>query len=206
MDKQTKEARQIAKKLPLNKKAEYIWDYYKWWIIIPIICVVFFVITVVQISSIPKGDIDVVYYTNYYVSDEAVQEVSKYLSQYVEDIDGDGEKKVNIVLESVPSGNHNMEFQSAYLMKFIAQLTAAEYPLYLLQGDMYETSKDENAISSFEEYIPVSENQELSEMLSFSEANQVYWVRRKLYPKEKEKQEAVKVYEMVKEIENKLFK
>ena len=72
----------------------YFWDYYKWHVIITVAAVVIAAVTIVQCANRPKYDMNVIYAGHMNYSDEEIEKMQNLLSEYIEDIDGNGKKSI----------------------------------------------------------------------------------------------------------------
>ena len=205
MDKQAKEAKAMAKELPLQQKIDHIWTYYKWRFIIGISIVLMIIFSIYQAVTKPSYDLEVVIYSDTFVSDEAVENLEKYISQFVEDVDGDGEKTVDVIYMSTVGMDSNVEYQSGIQMKFIAELSSDMYYPYIIEGKFYELANMEGYVDAFEGFTPVPENEELSKIIDPAQNGDFYWTTRALYDRFKEKEDVVTKYNAAKELRSRVF-
>ena len=205
MDKQAKEAKAMAKELPLQQKIDHIWTYYKWRFIIGISIVLMIIFSIYQAVTKPSYDLEVVIYSDTFVSDEAVENLEKYISQFVEDVDGDGEKTVDVIYMSTVGMDSNVEYQSGIQMKFIAELSSDMYYPYIIEGKFYELANMEGYVDAFEGFTPVPENEELSKIIDPAQNGDFYWSTRVLYDRFKEKEDVVTKYNAAKELRSRVF-
>lgn len=205
MDKQAKEAKQMAKELPFKERIDHIWTYYKWRFIVGISVVLLIAFSIYQVVTKPTYDLEVVMYSDTFVSDESIINLENYLSQFVDDVDGDGEKTVDVISISTGGMDNNIEYQSGIQMKFVAELSADMYYPYILEGKFYELAQEEGYVDAFEEFTPVSDNEELSNIIDPSQSGGFHWSTRTLYDRNKEKEDAEAKYNAAKELKNRVF-
>ncbi len=205
MDKQTKEAKAMAKELPFKERLDHIWTYYKWRFIVGISVVLLIGFSIYQVVTKPTFDLEVVMYADAFVNDESIANLENYLSQFVEDVDGDGEKTVDVIYISTGGMDGNIEYQSGIQMKFVAELSADMYYPYILEGKFYELAQQEGYAEAFEEFTPVSQNEELNKIINPLQNGDFYWSTRTLYDRNKEKEDAAIKYNAAKELKNRVF-
>lgn len=73
---------------------EYVWYYYKWHVIITVTAVIVALVTIVQCASRTKYDMNVIYAGHKNYSETEINRMGEILSEYITDIDGNGEKNV----------------------------------------------------------------------------------------------------------------
>ena len=73
---------------------DYVWTYYKWHIIIPLAVILFTLVTMYQCTHRPQYDAELIYAGHVVFSDTQIDEIPAGLAQYVDDVNGDGEKTV----------------------------------------------------------------------------------------------------------------
>ena len=142
MDKQAREAREMAKQMPFGDRVRHFWDYHKWHVFAAVIALVFIVTTMVQVMNRVEYDIEIAYYGGMYFTEEQSQKLKEYLSQYIEDVDGNGEINVNITVATAEAPGMNgaqlTEYQAAIGQKFMAEMAARTYDAYIFdESDEY---------------------------------------------------------------------
>lgn len=200
MDKQAKEARDMVKGMSFKQKIKHFWDYYKIHTIVVIVVAAFIGGTIYQAVTREKFDMEIYYYGSVALDDEKITEFEEYLSQFIEDTDGDGEKKINIV--TVETGNPDPQYQMAISQKFAAELSAGACSAYIFDDSFYEYALDSGE-DIFESKLNLSENHEASEILGIPDVP-LYWCTRTIYEREAKKEEAVLMYDNAKRIEESL--
>lgn len=71
---------------------DYVWTYYKWHIIIPIVIIVFAMVTLYQCTHRTQYDCTVYYAGEKVFSEKQVQLIEAEAAKYIDDVNGDGEK------------------------------------------------------------------------------------------------------------------
>ncbi len=177
MDKQTRDARQMAKELPLGEKIKHFFEYYKWYVIVPLVLILAIGGTIYQSLTKEKYDVDISHYGEFSITEEQKAKIDEYFSQYIQDIDNDGRLETNIL--STISLSKDPEYQMGVATKFMAELSAGTYTCYLFSEEFYNTALSYEI--DFERVINTKENKVLSEI--FQNSN-MYFCVRKLYERE----------------------
>lgn len=174
MDKQKAEAKEMVKDMSFGEKIKYFWDYYKVHTLIALVVAVLIAITVYQVVNTEKYDLEISYYGKTYITDEMKNEIEDKLEQYIEDLDGDGKKEVNLIVNNSLS---EAEYAANEQIKFISEVSAASYSAYILDNDKYKIllpddadDEDRELVSSYELNI----NDSIGGIIGESE-NQLYW-------------------------------
>ena len=140
MDKQAKEAKEMVKNLPFKDKVKHFWYYYKIHTIAAAFILLLVGITIYQSVTQEKYDLEISYYGNELISEEQEKEIEEKLAQYVEDVDGDGQKKVHLIVNSIlDEGEYAMYANT----KFTAEVSAAAYSAYILDESKYKLITDD---------------------------------------------------------------
>lgn len=205
MDKQAKEARKMAKDLPLKERIAYIWMYYKWCFIGIAAAVLVIGVTIYQKVTAPTYDLEISYYSTEMISDEVIGKMEEYFAQFAEDTDGDGEKTVKIYNTFMSMAGNDPSAQMAVQTKFMAELTGKTYPVFIIGGDFYDAVGGEAADGALEEMRDMAEVPELKQMFEIPDGSHVYWGTRALYPAEEDKQERIEEYNRTKDMETEIF-
>ena len=192
MDKQAREAREMVKSLSFKDKVKHFWEYYKWHTIVSIIVVIMIGTTIYQVATTEKYDLEIAYYGKVAITEEQTAQLSQYLSQYIEDVDGDGEKKVNI-LSTVIDMEEPSEYQMAVSQKFMAELAAGVHGAYIFDEWFYNYAGPESDLGAVEEAFDLRESQTGKEMLGLGE-EPLYWCTKALYEKDKDKEDKIAIH------------
>ena len=205
MDKQEREARQMAKELPFREKVSYIWMYYKTWIITSIVVLLVGGTTAYQIATRPTYDLEISYYAQNAITDKTIAALEEHLANYVEDIDGDGVSTVKIYANVASVIGGGPEAMYAIQNKLVMELTAAQYPVYFFDDyyyDMMQTGAYQGCIESLRN---VEESDALKTIINPDEGTKIYWGTRSLYETEKDKPENITLHEKAVEAEIEIF-
>lgn len=109
----------------------YYWEYYKWYVIIPLVLIIAVGATVYVKLTEPKYDLTLTYAANNIISPEDEQKLSGKLSEICEDVDKNGEKSLffgQLLINSNPS-QEDIEYSRATATKL--QLSFAEDEKYI---------------------------------------------------------------------------
>ena len=118
---------------------EYFWDYYKIHTIASIIVILLIVMTIYQVRTSPKYDFNITYTGSQMFFDDEVDQIKSNLEQYIDDIDGNGEKSIffqQIVFED--DNNQEPQYQAAMLSKLQLEFVTNDTMLFIFD----ETKKD----------------------------------------------------------------
>lgn len=205
MDRETREARQMAKNLPFKAKMAHIWTYYKWWILGTIAAVLLIGGTIYEVVTRPSYDLEIGYYSEKYVSDETLQAMESYFSQFVEDIDGDGQKTVKIYSVSASMAGESAEAQMAIQTKFMAELSAGSYPVFFFDETFYQMLQQDSYQGTMESFRDMAENPEMRQAFEIEDGTHVYWATRSLYQSEEDKEEKCAAHDLAVRMELSAF-
>lgn len=136
---------------------EYFWDYYKWYVIATVIVLVLTLVTIEQCTSSPNYDMKVTY-TGYTTRSESDKEKMRQLmTEYVSDIDENGEVSVGINSLVYSTDAANSDYNYAVNMKFETTFVDHFSYMYLLdeRGVKEQLSKEDydGLFECFDEYI-----------------------------------------------------
>ncbi len=212
MDKQSKEAKEMAKNLPLKDKLLYIWEYYKSWIIGIPIALILIGSTIYEIATRPTYDMEISLFSECYFSDEMIIEMENYISQFVDDVDGNGIKNVKIYPTNGPVNktgdllvDSNKEAAVAIQTKFAAEITASSYPVYLLDDFFNNILDTPSYDGAFEKSVNINKSEELMNIVNPAQGKNIYWCTRALYEKEKDDEKRLAEYELAQKVQQSIF-
>ena len=178
MDKQAREAREMAKQMPFGDRVRHFWDYHKWHVFAAVIALVFIVTTMVQVMNRVEYDIEIAYYGGMYFTEEQSQKLKEYLSQYIEDVDGNGEINVNITVATAEAPGMNgaqlTEYQAAIGQKFMAEMAARTYDAYIFDESYYEYAGPDSDFGMIESSFDMSHVEGMQELLGIGD-QPLYW-------------------------------
>lgn len=133
---------------------EYFWYYYKWHTIITVAAVIVAAVTIVQCAAREKYDMNIVYAGHMHYSEEEITRAEELFSQYVTDIDENGEQSVFFQTLMFSDGAGNEEYDYVMQTKldlsftddctFIYLMDEIEASLYLNResaGDTFENTE-----------------------------------------------------------------
>lgn len=205
MDQQSLDAKRMYKELSFGKKLEHIWFYYKRWIILPLLALMLIGYGAYEVASRPKYDLEGTFFSEIFINDEQVASIEKYLSQFVEDINGDGVCNVKIHSASVAMLGNEVEGSIVVNNKFSTEMAAGAEPFILVDSTFYEILQQDAYELAIEQPRELTENEEFNEKVKLSKETKVYWVTRALYSDEKDDPEAIKSHDFVMKTEKKIF-
>ncbi len=205
MDKQAREAKQMAKELPFRDKVAHIWTYYRGIIITVLVIVLAIGGTAYQIATRPSYDLEISCYTKVGMTEEAIAALETYLAEYVEDLDGDGEKTVKIYDNVAASMGPEQDGVVIMQQKFTVEIAAAQYPVFLLDESFAAVAGKGDLDGTMESFRSVKDSPEIAEILNLQEGQDLYWSTRLLYENEQDKPESLAKHQMAVEIEKSLF-
>lgn len=172
MDKQAREAKEMVKNMTIKEKFSHFWSYYKIHTIVTLVILGLIGVTIYQIASKKEYDLEIQFYGTRMVSEEQAAALEDYLKDYVDDIDGDGEKTVKLIR----TGSLSEMGAAGYgNMKFTAELAAGQYTIYILNEELYDSfSKNDNEM--FSQSFDIRENSKCVELLGMTETDEpTYW-------------------------------
>lgn len=204
MDKQAREARRMAKELPLKAKISYIWTYYKWWIISISAAVLLIGGTAYEMATRPTYDLEIGFYSEKYMDEESIAALEEYFSQFVEDTDGDGKQTVRIYNTSISMMGGSGEGEMAIQSKFMAELSSGAYPVFMFDDYFYQIMQGESYHDTMESFRNIGALN-LPENIHIPENNHIYWATRALYANESKKESKVSLHDKTVELEYRIF-
>ena len=198
MDKQTKEAREMAKQLPFKEKISHFWEYHKLHVFFAVVALILVGTTVIQVSNREKYDLEIAYYGGMYFTEEQAVKLEEYIEQYIDDIDGNGEinVNVNVVTAEAPgmTGAQLTEYQAAVGQKFSAEIAARMYDAYIFDEAYFEYAGPDSDYGIIESSFDMSQIQEMQELLRVGDVP-LYWCTCSLRPSEVRADEAKLKYD-----------
>lgn len=203
MDKQAREARESVKKMSFPDKVKHFWYYNKVATIIISFLVIAIAYSIYQGVTAEKFDLEIAYYGERIFTEEQIDAFKQYLSNVIEDIDGNGEKNVNFVVMSYVQGQSSGEYDMAVQQKFMAELTAGSYSAYIVSPKYFEILNPESGYEVTESTFELSDSEVLTEILGESENE--HWCTRTLYEKEKKNEKSNLLYKNAKLAEKALL-
>ncbi len=127
------------------------WYYYKWYVIGGLFLLFALVVVITQSATREKYDASVIWAMYGYVDAPYVDEMAKELEKYCEDVDGNGEVNVRVILVTFTSegGMPNSDVEFSMQQKLVTQLSA---------GDVYIVVADEKTYENYLARLNTFEN------------------------------------------------
>ncbi len=94
-----------------KEKLEHLWFYHGVTVISVILTAVVLAVMIAQCAMREKYDLKVVLYTSNYIDVECNQYIEDYLSQYIDDIDGDDKANIQVVNCSYAKAEQNSQYE-----------------------------------------------------------------------------------------------
>lgn len=205
MDQQRLDAKKMYKELSFREKVDHIWYYYKRWIILPLLALCVVVYGCYEILSRPQYDLEGTFFSKIYITDEQIAELEEYLSQFIEDYNGDGVCNVKIYSSSIAALGNEIEGSIVVNNKFSAQMAAGADPFVIVDSTFYEILKYDAYESAIEKPLELTAKEGFREQMKIPEDTKVYWVTRALYSGEKDDRERIQEYDFIVKTEEKIF-
>lgn len=202
MDKQTREARESVKQMKFSDRLKHFWYYNKIAVIVTVLIVAIVGYSVYQTVTATKYDLQIVYYGERSFTDEQIAALEEYLSNVIEDIDGNGEKNVSFNVYTSQGGDTS-EYGIAIQQKYTTELYAGAYPVYIVSPKYYENFDPENDNDIADSVYEVNQSSVLREILG--ECDDERWCVRSLYDNEKDNKKCNLIYNNAKIAEKALF-
>lgn len=120
----------------VGEKIANFWFHNKLFVIFGTIITVLMVVFVAQCAGRVDSDLDIVYFSYTPCFDAEIMQMEEYFEQYIEDSNGDGEVKVNIINCSFSNEAADLEYKNTMLQKMQSTLAANEKALlYITDGE-----------------------------------------------------------------------
>lgn len=124
-------------------KLENFWFYYKWYILAAILIICMAVVSIHSCANKKSIDMYVLYMVNGAYSTQANEQLALKLENYVDDIDGDGEKRVQIITISFSDVlDRNDMAQESALTRLVGQISAGPALFYVFDDANYKALKE----------------------------------------------------------------
>lgn len=116
------------------------WYYYKWYVIGGLFLLFALTIVITQSVTREKYDASVIWAMHGYVDTPYVDEMAKELEKYCEDLDGNGEVNVRVILTTFTSegGMPNSDVEFSMQQKLVTQLSAGDVYIVIADETTYE--------------------------------------------------------------------
>ena len=187
MDKQEREARETVKNMSFLDRVKHFWYYdkVKLFVVIAVIAVVAY--TIYQWVTAEKYDLEVAYYGEREFTEEQIESFKQYLSENIEDINGDGEKNVQFIAVTYSQQQTPDEYGVAVNQKFVLELSAGTAFAYIVSPEFYEVLNTESGENVAESVLELKDSKVYGEILGDTEDER--WFTKSLYAKEQGKEE-----------------
>ena len=133
------------------------WYYYKWYVLGGLFLLFALVVVIVQSATVERYDASVIWAMKGYVDTPYVQEMEKELEKYCEDVDGNGEVNVRVILVTYTTdgGMPNSEVEFSMQQRLITQLSAGDVYIVITDETAYENHIAKlNAFENLEDEYP----------------------------------------------------
>lgn len=134
---------------------EYFWDYYKIHTIVIALIIIAVAFTVYQVKTTPKYDLNLSYAGEMYLSDEMVSAIQNKLSEVIDDLDGNGEKKVGINQFVFTQNDEDVQFTQAMITKLQLEFVTDESMLFVYSEDKAKFLFENESLTGA--FLPVSQ-------------------------------------------------
>lgn len=187
MDKQEREARETVKNMSFLDRVKHFWYYdkVKLFVVIAVIAVVAY--TIYQWVTAEKYDLEVAYYGEREFTEEQIESFKQYLSENIEDINGDGEKNVQFIAVTYSQQQTPDEYGVAVNQKFVLELSAGTAFAYIVSPEFYEVLNTESGENVADSVLELKDSKVYGEILGDTEDER--WFTKSLYAKEQGKEE-----------------
>ena len=124
-------------------KLENFWFYHKWHLLSVLLIICIFVVAIGSCMKKESIDMYVLYMVNGAYSTKANEELALKLEQYVDDIDGDGQKRVQIIAISFSDTLDRTDHtQEAALTRLVGQISSGPALFYIFDEENYAALKE----------------------------------------------------------------
>lgn len=187
MDKQEREARETVKNMSFLDRVKHFWYYdkVKLFVVIAVIAVVAY--TIYQLVTAEKYDLEVAYYGEREFTEEQIESFEQYLSENIEDINGDGERNVKFTVVTYTQQQTINEYGMAINQKFLMELSAGTACAYIVSPDFYGALNSESWEEIADSVLELKDSKAYGEILGETEDER--WITKSVYEKEQGKEE-----------------
>lgn len=144
----------------IKKFIDNYWYYYKWYVIGGLFLLFSAIVVISQFFTQEKYDASVIWAMHGYVGEPYLDAMEEEFEKYVDDIDGNGEVNVRIILITYTSdgGMLNGDVELAMQQKLVTQLSAGDVYIVVADGTSYEGYMTKlNAFENLEDDYPDNE-------------------------------------------------
>ncbi|MBE6732032.1 MAG: hypothetical protein E7564_10120 [Ruminococcaceae bacterium] len=150
-----------------EEKRKNWWDYNKWYVVLGLIAVIMIFYYTYQHITYVEPDYRVALLTQVSVEDAALTDLADHLEPYGEDLNGDGEVKIEILMyanDGVPSDDANyanyLESMEVFHTKYLADYNVCESMLWIIDEASYKMigAQVEDVYAPFDKSVADPEN------------------------------------------------
>ncbi len=124
-------------------KLENFWFYHKWHVLVAVLLICMAVVSIHSCVNKKSIDMYVLYMVNGAYSKQATEQLALKLENYVDDIDSDGEKRVQIIEISFSDVlDRNDLAQESALTRMVGQISAGPALFYVFDDANYKALKE----------------------------------------------------------------
>lgn len=187
MDKQAREAREAVKSMSFLDRLKHFWYYNKLKVIVIITLIAVVSYTIFQLVTAEKYDLEVAYYGERGFTEEQIESFKQYLSENIEDINGDGKKNVQFTVVTYTQQQTINEYGMAINQKFMMELSAGTAYAYIVSPDFYGALNSESWEGIADSVLELKDSKAYGEILGETEDER--WITKSVYEKEQGKEE-----------------
>ncbi len=119
-----------------GQKMSNIWYHYKWAIVVGFLVAVLLTVCTVQCARRVDADLKIIIYGHQYIDDTGIEQLAE---KYVDDINKDGKKKVEIINCSYNASTGSVQYSSSFRQKMTCMITAENSALlYICDRSGYD--------------------------------------------------------------------
>lgn len=187
MDKQAREAREAVKSMSFLERVKHFWYYNKLKVIVIITLIAVVSYTIFQLVTAEKYDLEVAYYGERGFTEEQIESFKQYLSENIEDINGDGKKNVQFTVVTYSQKQAPNEYGMAINQKFLIELSEGTAYAYIVSPDFYGALNSESWEGIADSVLELKDSKAYGEILGETEDER--WITKSVYEKEQGKEE-----------------
>ena len=203
MDKDRQLAKKLTKEMPFKERLQHFWYYYKIHTLVLVFALVLIVWSAVQCANRVDYDLDISFYSERYVEEEALAEFDLFLETLCDDINENGvvDAQAYLFLGNITEEYLDQNAQ-ATLTKLQSEIAMGECPAYIVD-EAYKNyiemlTKDMDVIDTITEItdIPL-----IREIFNPGEDVKLYFISIQEYDTQKGNEELLKERENMKKVE-----
>ena len=187
MDKQAREAREAVKSMSFLDRLKHFWYYNKLKVIVITTLIAVVSYTIFQLVTAEKYDLEVAYYGERGFTEEQIESFKQYLSENIEDINGDGKKNVHFTVVTYTQQQTINEYGMAINQKFLIELSEGTAYAYIVSPDFYGALNSESWEEIADSVLELKDSKAYGEILGETEDER--WITKSVYEKEQGKEE-----------------